>query len=141
MIRAVFDTNVIVSALLQSLGPSSQLLLRCFDGSIQLCVSGSVYAEYEEVLKRPRLARDPEIIAGTLQTIRETGFWVRPIKQVRICSDPDDDMFLECAQAAQAVYLATGNIKHFPPSWGGCRIVTPRRLLDTLLADKPESAS
>ena len=75
MIRAVFDTNVIVSALLQSLGPSSRLLLRCFDGLIQLCVSGSVYAEYEDVLRGPRLARDTEIIAGTLQTIRQTGFW------------------------------------------------------------------
>ena len=73
MIRAVFDTNVIVSALLQSLGPSSRLLMRCFDGSIQLCVSGPVYAEYEDVLRRPRLARDPEIIAGALQTIRLNG--------------------------------------------------------------------
>jgi predicted nucleic acid-binding protein len=73
MIRAVFDTNVIVSALLQSLGPSSRLLMRCFDGSIQLCVSGPVYAEYEDVLRRPRLARDPEIIAGALQTIRQNG--------------------------------------------------------------------
>jgi uncharacterized protein len=141
MIRAVFDTNVIVSALLQSLGPSSQLLLRCFDGSIQLCVSGSVYAEYEEVLRRPRLARDPTIIAVTLRTIRETGFWVRPIERVGICSDPDDDIFLECAQAAQAVYLVTGNIKHFPLSWGDCRIVTPRQLLDALSANKPKSVS
>lgn len=95
--------------MLQSLGPSSRLLLRCFDRSIQLCASGSVYADYEDVLRRPKLARDPEIIAGMLQTIPQIGFWVRPLEQVRICSDPEDNIFLECAQAAHAVYWATGN--------------------------------
>ena len=34
--------------------------------------------------------------------------------KVRACSDPDDDIFLECAQAASAHYLVTGNGKHFP---------------------------
>jgi putative PIN family toxin of toxin-antitoxin system len=54
MIRVVVDTNIIVSALLQPLGPPAQLLVLALAGSIQLCVSGSVYAEYEEVISRPR---------------------------------------------------------------------------------------
>jgi putative PIN family toxin of toxin-antitoxin system len=54
MIRVVLDTNIIVSALLQPLGPPAQLLVLALAGSIQLCVSGSVYAEYEEVISRPR---------------------------------------------------------------------------------------
>jgi predicted nucleic acid-binding protein len=32
-------------------------------------------------------------------------------------SDPDDNMFLECAQAAKADYLITGNTGHFPERW------------------------
>jgi len=52
------------------------------------------------------------------------------------CSDPDDDIFLECGQAAQANYLVTGNIKHFPASWAGTSIVTARWLLDSLPAGK-----
>jgi predicted nucleic acid-binding protein len=51
---------------------------------------------------------------------------------VRASSDPDDDIFLKCARAARADHLATGNLKHFPASWGETRIVTPRRLLDIL---------
>jgi predicted nucleic acid-binding protein len=51
---------------------------------------------------------------------------------VRACSDPDDDIFLECARAARADYLATGNLKHFPVSWEETEVVTPRRLLDIL---------
>ena len=135
MIRVVLDTNIIVSALLQPLGPPAQLFVLAIGGSIQLCVSGNVYAEYEEVISRPRFQRPDDIIAGTLQAIREKGFWVRPAEPVRVCSDPDDDMFLECAQAARADYLVTGNLTHFPTSWEGTRIVTPRRLLDIILGE------
>jgi uncharacterized protein len=132
MIRVVFDTNIIVSALLQPLGPSAQLLLLALNGSIRLCVTGSIYAEYEEVISRPRFQRSPEIIAGALEAIRETSFWVRPTESVKACSDPDDDIFLDCAEAAEANYLVTGNIKHFPLSWASTRIVPPRLLLDHL---------
>jgi len=39
-------------------------------------------------------------------------------------------LLLECAQAARADYLVTGNLKHFPTSWTETRIVTARWLLD-----------
>jgi putative PIN family toxin of toxin-antitoxin system len=114
MIKLVLDTNIIVSALLQPLGPSAQIFVISLSGSLQLCVSGAVYAEYEEVISRPRLKRSGETIVATLESIREKGFWVRPVETVRACPDPDDDIFLECAQAAGADYLVTGNLKDFP---------------------------
>jgi predicted nucleic acid-binding protein len=77
------------------------------------------------------------VIAGTLKTVRDIGLWVKPTERLTICSDPDDDVFLECAQTARASYIVTGNIKHFPPSWAGARIVTARSLLDTLSARIP----
>jgi predicted nucleic acid-binding protein len=48
------------------------------------------------------------------------------------CSDPDDDIFLECAQAARAHYIVTGNLRHFPAKWADARIVTARQFLDAL---------
>jgi putative PIN family toxin of toxin-antitoxin system len=78
MIRVILDTNIIVSALLQPLGPSAQLLMRVMGGSIQLCITGNVYAEYDEVISRPRFRRDPETIAETLQSIRERAFGSSP---------------------------------------------------------------
>ena len=134
MIRVVLDTNIVVSALLQPLGPPAQIFVLALGGSIQLCVSGSVYAEYEEVISRPRFARSAELISATLQAIREKGIWVRPTERVTACADPDDNIFLECAQAANADYVVTGNLKHFPPSWAESRVVTPRWLLDNLTA-------
>jgi uncharacterized protein len=136
MIRVVLDTNIIVSALLQPLGPPAHIFVLTLGGAFQLCVSATIYAEYEEVISRERLQRSQDVIASTLLAVREKGLWVRPGERVRVCTDPDDDVFLECAQAAQADYLVTGNIKHFPTSWGNTRIVTARWLLDSLLADK-----
>jgi len=135
MIRVVLDTNIIVSALLQPLGPPAQVFWLVAGGSVQLCISGNVYAEYEEVIRRPRFRRDEETIAATLNVIREKGFWVRPKEVIRECSDPDDDVFLECAKAAEADYLVTGNLKHFPTSWVGTRILTARDFLTTILGE------
>jgi putative PIN family toxin of toxin-antitoxin system len=101
-------------------------------GSIQLRISGEVYAEYEEVISRPRFQLSEDIIGGALHTIREQSLWVRPTEAIRACSDPDDDIFLECAHAAQADYLLTGNLRHFPASWSASRIIPARRLLNLI---------
>ena len=132
MIRVVLDTNIIVSALLQPLGPPAHVFVLAIGGAVQMCISGSIYAEYEEVISRPRFRRNESTIASTLRTIRDKSIWVRPTETVQACSDADDDIFLECAQAAQADYLVTGNIRDFPASWSGTRIVTPAKLLDII---------
>lgn len=97
--------------------------------TVQLCVSGDVYAEYEEVIQRPKFNRSEMIIDHALRAIRQNGFWVKPSERVHACSDPDDDIFLECAQAAHANYLVTGNLKDFPVKWADTQIVTARQFL------------
>jgi uncharacterized protein len=96
-------------------------------------VSGDVFTEYEEVLRRPRFSRSSSEIIATLRAIREKGFRVKPTKKVDACSDPDDNIFVECAQAAAAHYLVTGNAKDFPATWSGTQIVTAREFLDAVL--------
>ena len=103
MIRVVLDTNILISALLSPQGqPAQVFLMTIIDPDTQLCVSGEIFAEYEEVIRRPRFHRSDSEIVATLRTIREKGFWVRPTEKVYVCSDPDDDIFLECARAAAA---------------------------------------
>ncbi len=119
MIRVVIDTNVLISALLQPQGLPAQVLLMSVPGrAARLCVSGEVYAEYEEVIRRPRFKRSESEIADTLRAIREIGIWVKPSHKVRACIDPDDDVFLECAQAARAHYIVTGQCERFPCQMG-----------------------
>jgi len=134
MIRVVLDTNILISALLNPQGPPAQVfVMTILDPETRLCVSADLYAEYEEVIRRPRLNRSDREIQATLRTIREKGFWVKPTEKVRACSDPDDDIFLECAQAASAHYLVTGNVKDFPTIWASTRILTARQFLDAVL--------
>jgi len=78
----------------KALGAPAQVFALALSDSIQLCVRGSVYAEYEEVLRRSCLERGEEVITGALDTIREKGSWVRPSQRVNVCSDSDDNMFL-----------------------------------------------
>lgn len=139
MIRVVIDTNILISGLLRPEGLPAQVVVAVFsDPSLQLCISADIYAEYEEVIQRPRFKRSECEIADTLRAIREMGLWVKPAQEVRACSDPDDDFFLECARAARAHYLVTGNPKHFPVRWAGTLIVTARQFLNALAASRGE---
>ena len=131
MTRIVLDTNILVSALINPDGaPAQILLLAISDPDIQLCVSGEIFAEYEEVLSRPLFRRTMAEVEELLRALRERALWVRPTETIRACSDPDDDIFLECAQAADAQYLVTGNARHFPSAWANARIVSARQFLD-----------
>ena len=127
MIRVVLDTNIVVSAHLSSGGLPDQIFDLALSRWVELCVSGDVLAEYEEVLRRPRLAIQPSRVTTALKRIREVGLIVSPKQQLNVCPDPDDNIFLECAQAAKADYLVTGNQRHFPKEWHHIRIVSPRQ--------------
>lgn len=135
MIRVVLDTNIVLSSLLQPLGPPAKVMYLARRGFLQLCVSGPTYAEYEEVIQRPRFFRISTSISPTLQFIRESGLWVRPEESLRVCKDPDDNIFVECAEKAGASWLVTGNVQDFPPVWRETEIVTPRRFLDRLITE------
>lgn len=133
MIRVVLDTNIFVSALLQRKGAPAQVFLMATAGKVvQLCMSGEIYAEYEEVVRRPRLKRSQGEIDSALRAVRDHGLWVKPDRKVQACADRDDNIFLECAEAAYANYLVTGNLRHFPVTWAGTQIVSARQMLDTI---------
>jgi putative PIN family toxin of toxin-antitoxin system len=99
-------------------------------GAVQWFASESVLAEYEAVLTRPRLAIDSRKAAGAIARIRAIVSVVTPAVHVAAATDPDDNQFLDCAEAVQAHYLVTGNIRHFPEVWKETRIVTPREFID-----------
>ena len=126
MIRVVLDTNIIVSAHLVSSGLPDQIFNLALNRWMELCVSPLIMAEYEEVLRRPRLDLDSNKIATALARIREVSVTFSPTQSVAVCPDADDNIFLECAQAGKADYLVTGNRRHFPARWQNTRIVTAR---------------
>jgi putative PIN family toxin of toxin-antitoxin system len=136
MIRVVLDTNVVVSALLRSGGLPEAVFNLAIGGEIQACVSEPILAEYEDVLRRARLAIHPDKVAVALARIRAAASLVQPLAAAL---DPDDNVFLECAEAARADYLVTGNRRHFPDRWRETWIVTPRQFMDAraLASEEP----
>ena len=130
MIRVVVDTNVVVSALLQAGSLPEAVFTLASSGNIQWVASEPILAEYEGVLQRPRLAINSGKVADAMTRIRTSILLVVPRVTVEATSDPEDNMFLECAQAGDADYIVTGNVRHFPRIWQRTHIVTPREFID-----------
>ena len=127
--RVVYDTNVVVSAVLKARSVPAFVVALSLSGQIRPCLSPIIFNEYETVLKRPKFGFDILTVDAFLRDLRMTAIVVSPIHQVHMAPHEPDNRFLECAQAAQAQYLVTGNKRHFSfAAFGRTQIVTPSEL-------------
>ena len=129
MIRVVLDTNVLVSANLSDEGLEALVVSLALNQKIQLHVSEPILQEYERVLRYPRLKFKAKEVARFLARLRRGSVVVRPTRTVSASPDQADNRFLECAEAARADFLVTGNKKHFPKRWKTTEVVNARELL------------
>jgi uncharacterized protein len=131
VIRAVIDTNVVVSGLLVRAGNEALILLAIHQGLVRPCFSEEILDEYAGVLARPKFAFPADEIAALLAMFRGQGELIVPKTVTAVSVDPGDTKFLQCAETAQADYLVTGNRRHFPESsYGVTRVVNAGELLD-----------
>jgi putative PIN family toxin of toxin-antitoxin system len=128
-LRLVIDTNVLISAALKPDGLQRTILLIAITRPARLYVSAPILAEYAEVLARTELGIRRGLRLQLLQLIRNRSRMVTPSRRLDVTSDADDNMFVECADAARADYLITGNRKHFPAFWKSTKIVTSREFI------------
>jgi putative PIN family toxin of toxin-antitoxin system len=123
-LRVVIDTNVLISAAIKPAGLQRTVLLLALTKPARLYVSRPILEEYGEVLARPELRIRKGLRQQLLQLIENHSYTVAPPRHLEVTSDPDDNMFVECADAARADYLVTGNQKHFPRFWKKTKIIT-----------------
>ncbi len=128
-LRLVMDTNVLISAALKPAGLQRTVFLLAITKPARWYVSTPILEEYSEVLSRPELQIRRGLRQQFLQLIKNLSYIVAPTRHLEITPDPDDNMFLECADAARADYLVTGNQKHFPRFWKNTKIITPREFI------------
>ena len=88
--------------------------------------------EYAEVLGRPELKIRKGLQRQLLQFVRNRSYRVGPTIRIEAARDPDDNKFLECAEAARADYLITGNRRHFPRFWKQTKVITAREFLELI---------
>jgi uncharacterized protein len=105
------DTNVWVSAFINSAGSPARVQRAWLDNRFQVVVSLPLLDELSDVLTRPRLTRKYPIqaadVAEFLQLLIRRSRVVAPTGSVRECRDPDDDLILETAILGQAQYAVT----------------------------------
>jgi putative PIN family toxin of toxin-antitoxin system len=128
-VRVVLDTNILISACWTPGGLESQTVQMALAGTITACVSPAVWAEYQDVLFRDKFASMRVRAEELLAKLEASAVQVEPGDTVSAAADEDDNRFLECAAAAGAAYLITGNLKHYPAVWGLTEIVNARGFL------------
>jgi uncharacterized protein len=141
MIKVIIDTNVLISALIKpKSNPTNPALVLnlILDGKFKLCLSEAIFQEYEEVLARPKFSRlDQKAVKKLLQLIKKESCWVIPTKKVNLIKeDPQDNIFLECAQEAKVNFIITGNSRHFPKiKFKNALIVSPGEFIELVAID------
>lgn len=136
MIRAVIDTNVLVSAMISSTGNEALLLMAISQGVVAPCFSTEILEEYTEVLLRPRFSFPRSEIEALVDLLRLKGHDLGSIGPVEVSPDPEDDKFIACALAAKAQFLVTGNKKHFPADQlGEAKLVNAAELLEIITSE------
>ncbi|MGI8914494.1 MAG: putative toxin-antitoxin system toxin component, PIN family [Chloroflexota bacterium] len=129
----VLDTNILVSALLRSFGPSAQVLELVLTGALQVAFDDRILAEWREVLYRARFSFPTAEVDALLLYLEESGLRVPPTITA-VLPDPDDAPFLEVASTCEAT-LITGNMRHYPATQRlGITVMEPRVFLDTWAA-------
>lgn len=124
--RVVLDTNVILSALLCGGNPAEYFALS-LAGTIELFASHFIIDELVRILRnkfrwKPQQIRDVRKWYCSIATILDPRITLEVVKR-----NPADNHILECAVAAAADFLVTGDKRDLLPlkTVRGVRIVSP----------------
>jgi putative PIN family toxin of toxin-antitoxin system len=131
--RIVIDTNILVSALRNHLGPSFALVSAIRAGEVAMCCSPALFLEYEDVLTRPEQLKAFGVSAMEIEYVLAdlashivpvtTHYQWRP--QLR---DPSDEMVLEAAVNATSAAIVTYNLRDFLPAKNfGVKVFNPEQ--------------
>jgi uncharacterized protein len=140
MNKAVFDTNILVSAFLTrhySGGVSTELLRFVREGRVRLYLSPGIVAEVLETLTRhPRTQSNyrytPEMAEQYCSDLLDLAQVIDapPDTPGAVPRDPDDDKIIACAVAAEAVYLVSRDRDLLSlSSYQGIKIIAPEAFL------------
>lgn len=126
--KAVVDTNVLVSGLLSGSGPPGKLINAIETGLLIPVFSEPILFEYLDVLLRPKLQLDRELVSELMEIFYLSGDLVDNLEiDTGEFTDKDDVPFYAAALVAQCP-LITGNLKHFPRK-GPVKVLSPRNAL------------
>jgi putative PIN family toxin of toxin-antitoxin system len=136
-LKAVLDTNVWVSALLWG-GKPAAVIKAAEEGKVGIFASEEIVVEISQVLAYPKLARICQaeclLHEELIEAVLKVANFVEVTKKVKVVVEhPADDKFIECALAARADYIVSGD-KHLLKvgSYEKTRIVSVNEFLQII---------
>jgi putative PIN family toxin of toxin-antitoxin system len=136
-VKVVFDTNVVASASFWR-GAPFDCLTAWAQGRCVAAVSSNLLAEYHETVQELRLDYPGHKCVEWVEALTESAELVFPVERAAGATpDPDDEMILECALAAEAEFIVSGDKKHLLAlrQFEGIPIVSPADFLRRLPAE------
>ena len=106
--RVVFDSNVLISALLFPEGRAAVAVENILDGSDDLVLSPPILREILSVLAR-KFSRDREELSRVAVVLGEMGEIVNPSRRLAVFRDDPDNRILECAVEGKVDAIVTGD--------------------------------
>lgn len=127
-VYAVFDTNILVSALLTKRSDSAVALALevLLSGDVTPLYNDEIISEYKNVLHRDKFHFPTELVDGVINHVQKSGISSERVHSEEVFPDPDDVVFYEVALSKEDSFLVTGNTKHFPKT---PIVVTPLEFL------------
>ena len=136
--RVVLDANVFVGGLISSIGAPAAILAAWQDEQFQVVISSAILNELARVLHYPKLQNRYRLaqpkIERLLHLLQRQALEVNPTEEVAAIEvDPDDNRYLECAVAAEAEFIVSGD-RHLWSlgSYQGIQILAPAGFLAVL---------
>jgi uncharacterized protein len=134
-LKAVFDTNIFVSALAIPGGHAERAINLVIDARVNLCISKEIIHEVLGVLAQ-KFSKGPEELSRTAVFLSELAELVAPRKKLEILDDDPDNRILECAVTGHADIIVIGdrailNLKTYQE----IRILSLRQFLDEITND------
>ena len=137
MIRAVVDTNILVSAVIKPSGRVGPVLQRLRRREYSLLISRATLDEFTQVIFRPHLRKKygltDRVLRSTIRLIVLRSELVHPGRRIAISRDPHDDKFLEVAVGGNADVVVSGDEDLLTlTAFEGIPLIPPSRFLAML---------
>jgi putative PIN family toxin of toxin-antitoxin system len=135
-VKVVFNTNVVASASFWR-GSPFDCLRAWVQGRCEAAVSAPMLAEYHETILGLKLEYPELSYVPWVELLTESATLVFPFERATgATADPDDEMILECALAAEVSLIVSGDKKHLLAlrQFRGIPIVSPAEFLSRLPA-------
>jgi len=131
-LKAVFDTNIFVSALAIPGGQAERAIDLVIDARVNLCISKEIIHEVLGVLAQ-KFSKGPEELARTAVFLSELAELVVPRKKLAVLDDEPDNRILECAATGHANAIVTGDRAMLSlKKYREIRILSLRQFLDEI---------